>query len=291
MTTPTYVVAKPLIPEIVDIDDGIKQLLGIENEVQKLFLDLRGTQHKLIVQRFRQGAIIHHMIEKAEGTTVEQVLQHIVERTGISRTILTESRRFYLHENWQRSEGRLVEYLATTGIRMTWGRIRGQMKNQYHKGTPEYFSRETEQIEQTLMAISERIDAFDEELEQSALGDNLLTGKGVVFKAREITADFLERAQQMKDSVAPIRDEAYLAYIRQLSCCVTGAAAPSEPHHIFTRGRGVKCSDYATIPLSTEMHHRLHEVGQKSFYATYNINPWECVAQCLAMYSFGTRLY
>lgn len=53
------------------------------------------------------------------------------------------------------------------------------------------------------------------------------------------------------------RDSSYVAYIRTLPCCITGAPPPSEAHHTTNCGMGKKGSDYETVPLSWQEHRKM----------------------------------
>ena len=56
----------------------------------------------------------------------------------------------------------------------------------------------------------------------------------------------------------------YLSFLREQSCLFTGAAAPSEPHHIRTSdtaGTGKKPADKFAIPLHWEIHRKCHNPG------------------------------
>jgi len=52
-------------------------------------------------------------------------------------------------------------------------------------------------------------------------------------------------------------------YIRKLPCCVCGTIAPSDPHHVKSRGAGGKARDL--VPLCWNCHLRLHNMGRLSF--------------------------
>lgn len=60
----------------------------------------------------------------------------------------------------------------------------------------------------------------------------------------------------------PAKAPHYLAYVRQLSCCVCGAEPPNEAHHHGSRGMGQKTDDYRTVPLCFQCHRRFHDTGE-----------------------------
>lgn len=81
----------------------------------------------------------------------------------------------------------------------------------------------------------------------------------------------------------PYRNEAYLRYIRSLPCCVTRKPGPNEAHHIQAGGAGMKCSDYLTIPLSSEIHREITAIGGGKDVLTtkYNIDPEAVALRCV----------
>jgi hypothetical protein len=62
--------------------------------------------------------------------------------------------------------------------------------------------------------------------------------------------------------------EAHLACIRDLSCCVTGAPGPNDPHHLkdrltHERGMGRRATDRWAVPLSRWKHDELENLGSR----------------------------
>ena len=87
--------------------------------------------------------------------------------------------------------------------------------------------------------------------------------------------------------VMPVyRNADYLDFVRSLPCCVTRQPAPSEAHHIEVAGRGVKCSDYMVIPLSSEIHRELTAVGggKDLLEKKYHIDPLRVAYRILMEY-------
>jgi hypothetical protein len=57
-------------------------------------------------------------------------------------------------------------------------------------------------------------------------------------------------------------NEEYLAYIRELDCVRCEASAPSDPHHIVSRGwREPTRNDWLSIPLCRPCHNLLESPG------------------------------
>ena len=66
------------------------------------------------------------------------------------------------------------------------------------------------------------------------------------------------------------KDHRYLAWIRKQPCVITGKT-PCHAHHTDTGGVGMKGSDYSAVPLYHTEHRRCHDVGNKTFWASYDL--------------------
>jgi hypothetical protein len=95
-------------------------------------------------------------------------------------------------------------------------------------------------------------------------------------RSRKAAAAFKRERRRLRNikGVAPVRDAAYLDFIRTLPCCVCRAGEISqysitEAAHTGVRGLGQKASDTEAIPLCAE-HHREgpyahHRIGVRFF--------------------------
>lgn len=75
--------------------------------------------------------------------------------------------------------------------------------------------------------------------------------------------------------VKTARDEVYLGFIRSLPCCVTGRTDSVVAHHVRLDGdggTGLKPSDYYTVPISQDLHQRLHDMGERSFWGSMGMS-------------------
>jgi hypothetical protein len=79
------------------------------------------------------------------------------------------------------------------------------------------------------------------------------------------------------------RSTRYLQFIRQQKCIVC-SSCHSEPHHIQTAGKGIKCSDLLTVPLCRFHHTECHTIGRKTFQEKHNIDFKEEVIKYMKMY-------
>lgn len=77
------------------------------------------------------------------------------------------------------------------------------------------------------------------------------------------------------------KDEAHLAFIRQLPCVITGRQDTEAAHIRFGDltygkrqvGMGEKPDDKWTVPLSTDAHRNQHSMSERSFWEIHRINP------------------
>jgi len=75
----------------------------------------------------------------------------------------------------------------------------------------------------------------------------------------------------------------YRNYIRTLPCYVTGIIGNTEPHHIigynWLTGKAMsrKGSDLTCIPLTSELHRQIHNIGWATFEKEHNINQLEAM--------------
>jgi len=87
----------------------------------------------------------------------------------------------------------------------------------------------------------------------------------------------------------PYRSKKYLEWIRQRNCLIKGWGS-SIAHHVRMgagAGMGQKPSDYWTLPLSTDEHHKLHHMGEKAYWQEQGYEPHEDIGRCLLGYITG----
>ena len=72
------------------------------------------------------------------------------------------------------------------------------------------------------------------------------------------------------------RDKKYLDWIRGQECVVTGNTNGVVAHHVTpmsNRGTGQKPSDYWCLPIHAWSHNELHQVGERSYWKSMDIDP------------------
>lgn len=104
------------------------------------------------------------------------------------------------------------------------------------------------------------------------------------FTPRGETAD-LSGLALPKNS--PDRDRSYLDIVRGEICAVWHAdhnrcAGVTEAAHLEVHGKGIKASDYLTVPLCTFHHREQHQLGIATFQINHGVNLWETSTRLLA---------
>ena len=283
-------IAKKLEVSVDDFHDAVFQIQSIESDVGQIITTIRERQEELCVARFKEGAIIHTLCELTGETT--KTVRAISEQTGISEAILWDCRRLYQRPEWGGSVEALRQWLSERERKMSWTHLRHWLNNQRRKTERSYFASKIESLERRAIKLEEDAMQVETEMDAHARGEQLIAGKGVVAKIKQIREDGFGRVHEtlMKKGGSPPRDAEYLKYVRSLPCCVTGVTKDIVVHHVLTGGKATKCSDYATVPMNAMMHGELHNIGRKSFEEKYEINFWEQMAQNLSVYFTGRPL-
>lgn len=96
----------------------------------------------------------------------------------------------------------------------------------------------------------------------------------MAFEIRKQTEPHFAKAKPKKN-----RD--YLAFIRELPCCVTGVRIVEAAHLSSAdtryghhgRARGTKAGDRWALPLSPEQHRRQHSGNEMAYWRSVGIDP------------------
>ncbi len=73
------------------------------------------------------------------------------------------------------------------------------------------------------------------------------------------------------------RSQKHLTHVRSHACVVCDKTAPIEAAHVRLgsgAGMGQKPHDWFTVSLCKQCHTNQHSVGELTFWANYNINPF-----------------
>lgn len=77
----------------------------------------------------------------------------------------------------------------------------------------------------------------------------------------------IRSSQPVRQKAPPLRDRAYLDYLRTQPCIVSGWKGDDiDPAHIGTLGKGIKSGDDEALPLLHDYHQRAHNEGEMSFF-------------------------
>jgi hypothetical protein len=84
------------------------------------------------------------------------------------------------------------------------------------------------------------------------------------------------------------RNEAYLQFIREQTCCVPGCnETPCDPHHVKevgTGGMSLKCDDLLTVPCCRRHHSEFGNCGKETAQGRFKINFIEIERDMLRKY-------
>jgi hypothetical protein len=85
----------------------------------------------------------------------------------------------------------------------------------------------------------------------------------------------------------PFRSAKYLAFIRAMPCETCQSRYAIQVHHESTDGgtMGGKTSDENTLALCIRCHLDRHNMGRKSFWKSFNIDPVTIIKRNLAAYN------
>jgi len=105
------------------------------------------------------------------------------------------------------------------------------------------------------------------------------------YLAREVLGKTL-RKPPAKERRGPVRDAAYLQWIRTLPCEACSAEGQSEASHTGDRGLGQKAPDTDAIPLCAACHRTgqqaYHRLGKAAFERAHGVSCAEVLARLQA---------
>jgi len=283
-------IAPPLLHEGLSFEEGIIEIQKMESDHLVDIMAISERRIQMVLRRFREGAIIDALVRSCDST-VEDAVDRIASSTGLSVSLTWQIRKFYLHPQWGSSEIALQSWIES--VKDTRAICWSYVRNYISKGNPgekaETLEDRADRLERMARDLDEESDRLQEDLNQYSRGERLVAGTGIAAKAKEVASDTNGMLGSL-ELPGPMRDSAYLKWIMSLPCCATGRVGNVVAHHVVTHGKGVKCSDYATIPLDWHVHEELHRIGRKTFCARYDLDTWFEVAQCLSKYLLGQKL-
>lgn len=276
-------------PEIRDFDEGIFALQKIEGEFQAVLQSIKESQRDLVRKRFQQGYVISTLVEKANKG--DSVVERISQAVGINTATLWDAMKFYQDDRFQKSPVILEAWFENQdleGKSANWSRVRNLLGKREDSTIVE-IDRERQDIENRAIRLEEDAERLTAKI--TSINDS----PHVIDQAKGTAQAAIEVAQERRDQMAllevkpeRIQDRKYLKFVREQPCAVTGAYG-CDPHHFLTGGMGTKGSDYATIPLTRELHDELHNHGMKSFQTKYQIDFWKEMARLMHLYFVGVE--
>jgi hypothetical protein len=256
----------------ISLTDAITQLRELEAEV--------GDMHNAIMMiRWRQGIIASSVDVKYGENTIKELSQV----AGV-------------HENTLRECVRLVEFFnANENVYKEWlaegknGRRRFYEAQQLIRSNTDPRVLGPENLMQRVVGRLEKT-AEDLELLSQYAHEGNDEAEGVLVAVVDTVREFGANQASVFQQPKTPRSEAYLNYIRSLPCAVSKSQINVEAHHVIISGKGIKGSDFSTVPLSHDLHMEYHATGRTTFENKYNVNMDELMLNYLHKYLTGQSL-
>lgn len=275
------------LPEIRDFDAGIFGLQKLEGDYQSSLQSIKDRQRDLVKIRFQQGYIISTLVEKSEKG--DSVVERVSQATGISASTLWDAKKFYNSPLFDKSPLKLevwFEEQYQAGKAVNWSRVRNLLGKRKDSPLVE-IDKERQDIENRAIQLEDDAERLTAKITSINQGSHVIDqATGVAQAALEVAQERRDQMALLEAKPARIQDKNYLKFIREQPCVVTGAYG-ADPHHFLTGGIGTKGSDYATIPLTRELHNELHDTGQETFQNKYSVDLWREMARLMHLYFIG----
>lgn len=275
------------LPEIKDFDEGIFALQHLHRESQELLLSIKDQQKSFVRKKFQEGYIISTLMEttgRGDG-----MMERISQATGIGTSTLYDAMKCYNSPLFEQSSVKLEVWFEEQELAnksVTWGRVRNMLAK--HK-EPELveIDRERQDIENRAIQLEDDAERLTAKITHINESPHVISQvQGVVGAALEVAQERRDQMALMEVKPERIKDKNYLKFIKEQPCVVTGIIGV-DPHHFLTGGMGTKGSDYATIPLTRELHNELHNQGVKVFQKKYQVDFWKEMAKLMHVYFVG----
>ena len=285
-------------PDVQTFDDACRAIRDLESEARQSHRKIHAAKKNLIKVRYRQGRMADAATNLPGAEKYGQgIMREAANRANVHERTLYDARNWfrYLQQQGLRTERDVGQFLEEEEERkrgpLTWTHCR-----QLASGPGENET-EGETQERELQALLKRADDLEEkafEIDEAAhrlaeeYGETeaVQEARGVAAIAREKGKDLRRQAQQADPVQKRIADEDYLQHLRESGCCICGEPGP-DPHHIQTRGTGIKAHDFLAIPLCRKHHREFHDKGASYFHKVMNCDPERYALRCFAEYAYG----
>jgi hypothetical protein len=258
----------------------VRQICDWNEQALGLLVKIKEQQWAFIICRWNIGRAIDELLDGGRGRYGDSVIDDLAGRTGLHPNTLYECRRFFVAtpdgpETWMEnvSEGsnvvlwKHVRTLISRGSDIETLGPEGALERRLYN-----LDRRTESLETELseVAAQARSNGIGRELKERVLG------------VADRVADVKFGPSMAISKLSTPRDDAHLAYVRELACAFCGAAPPSEPHHVEKVATAMQGNDYSCVPVCRRCHDAIHALGNQSFQRERDTTFAEAVAQTLA---------
>lgn len=275
------------LPEIKDFDGGIFALQKLEDQFQGVLQSIKEKQRDLVRARFQQGYIVSTLIETANKG--DAIVEKLSQATGISMAILYDAAKFYKYPDFGSNPIQLEAWFEKQDLEnkpANWNRVRNMLGKRKDSTIVE-IDRERQDIENRAIQLEDDAERLTAKITSINESNHVIDqAKGVAGAALEVAKERRDQMALMEVKPERIEDRNYLKFVKQQPCIITGALE-CDPHHFLTGGMGTKGSDYATVPLTRELHNELHNKGKEAFQTKYGVDFWREMARLMHLYFVG----
>jgi hypothetical protein len=246
----------------VVLGDIVRGLKTCERTISK-----RGED--IVRARFEQGCLLKDVVGNTKYG--ENVVSRIANEAGIPEATLRiaygHAKRFSFREaNLEREFAKLKE----AGKNISYSYFRAALQENrnpdVHGGKEKHKDHLLKKYEEAGEALHEARTHYPDDPE--------VQGAIATFESVAEDAEFTILGKRGTSGIKKggrWQCEAYLKFIREHKCCVSGLQ-PVEAHHLILKSRGGQASDLFTVPLTSELHQEYHRIGHNSFVDKYNVN-------------------
>jgi archaellum component FlaC len=242
------------------------------NDLSKAINDLYDLDHRFDIGKVQIRFLLGAMIEKTGTKYGEGTIDKIAEDYNISATTLREARAFASKLNCspKKLKGWIDSKISQTG-RVYWKDVQEYVRAGSdprvlgHEAMFKRLVRRVENVAQDAEVLAEQLNSLPDNVKQEHQGV-----MNVLYENIKVVQNQYQNVSKLGKTIIP-RSEEYLKFVRGFPCAITGEY-PVEAHHALgMKGTSKKSSDFSAIPLSSDLHKELHDLGHETFQEMYRI--------------------
>lgn len=257
-------------------DTKMFDLIGLQDEANKVLGRIKHDSYELILIRWEQGKIISEL-----ATDTPQWAEKISQATGVSVATVYRIKAFYECKTWNRDldilKGWMENMEFNSGKMATWSAVSAHAVSSQKAALPEKREIERANIEAAAERLETRVENFmsvKPDIEEDAYFDS-----GVATAAVGVVDEV--KTQMNTDRVVNAQ---YIKFIKKQMCCISGESDPISSIRIGGT------SDYCSIPISQRFLDEIEVEGQSAVFRKYKVNPYKVMARMLHLYFVGVEI-